>query len=89
MYKELKEKVLVKEKWRHGLLLLVFFVIKYIVSMLINLIAIFQFFHDLLLDKPNDKLLDFSKRLNNYLLQIVNFLTFNSLAKPFPFSDWS
>ncbi|MBU0744553.1 MAG: DUF4389 domain-containing protein, partial [Gammaproteobacteria bacterium] len=52
------------------------------------LIALFQFVVTLIYDQPNNKLLDFSKHLNAYLLQIVNFLTFNSESKPFPFSNF-
>ena len=88
MDKNLKEKLLVKEKWIRGLLMLLFVAIKYIVSFLIAAIALFQFASDLLFDQPNAKLLEFSKHLNVYLLQIANFLTFNSSTKPFPFTDW-
>ena len=88
MDKNLKEKLLVKEKWIRGLLMLLFVAIKYVTSFLIGVIALFQFVSDLLFDQPNSKLLEFSKHLNIYLLQIANFLTFNSNAKPFPFTDW-
>jgi len=84
----LKEKLLVKDKWLRGLFMLFFIVIKYLVVWLIVLIALFQFIVDLLTGKPNDKLVVFTKHLNTYLLQIVNFLTFNSEIKPFPFANW-
>lgn len=88
MDKNLKEKILVKEKWIRGLLILLFMAIKYMVSFLIYIIALFQFVTDLLFGHLNSKLLDFSKKLNIYMLQISNFLTFNSDTKPFPFTDW-
>lgn len=88
MDNNLKEKLLVKSKWLHGAFMLFFMIIKYLVSWLIILIALFQFITDLLANKPNDKLLEFTKHLNSYLLQIVNFLTFNSDTKPFPFTNW-
>ncbi|EKE00821.1 MAG: hypothetical protein ACD_21C00268G0008 [uncultured bacterium] len=84
----LKEKLLVKSKWLHGLFMVLFIVIQYFVSWLILLVALFQFITDLVVGKPNDKLLEFTKHLNAYLLQVVNFLTFNSSIKPFPFSSW-
>ncbi len=87
MYKNLKEKLLAREKWQRALFMLVFVIIKHIVAMLINFILLFQFIHDLWLGRPNDRLLEFSQKLNNYLLQIVNFLTFNVDTKPFPFAD--
>jgi hypothetical protein len=88
MNKDLKEKLLVKSKWLRGLFMLFFVIIQYLVSWLIVLIALFQFVVDLLMGKPNDKLLEFTKHLNTYLLQIVNFVTFNSETKPFPFAHW-
>ena len=88
MDNNLKKKLLVKNKWLHGLFILFFIIIKYLVSLLINCIAIFQFLTDLLTSRPNDKLLAFTHNLNLYLLQLANFVTFNSTAKPFPFDDW-
>ncbi len=88
MGKNLKEKLLAKDKWIRGLLMLLFMAIKYVVSFTINLVALFQFVTDMLFGHLNSKLLDFSKRLNIYLLQLSNFLTFNSDIRPFPFTDW-
>ena len=88
MENNLKEKVLVKDKWIRALIMLLFWTIKYFTSLLINVIALFQFVYDLFAGEPNDKLLAFSQKLNLYFLQIVNFLTFNSDNMPFPFSEW-
>ena len=88
MDNNLKEKLLVKSKWMRGLFMLFFAIIKHFVSGLISLIALFQFIVDLFMGKPNDKLLEFTKHLNTYLLQIANFLTYNSEEKPFPFINW-
>jgi hypothetical protein len=88
MDKKLKEKLLVKNKWQRGLFMLLFLIIKHFVSWLIVLIAILQFIIDLLANEPNDALIEFTKGLNNYLLQVVNFITFNTEIKPFPFGKW-
>lgn len=88
MQKELKEKLLAKDKWIRGLLMVFFIMAKCLASWLIYIISLFQFANDLLFDKPNLQLLTFSKQLNNYYFQILNFLTFNSEIKPFPFANW-
>lgn len=88
MQKDLQEKILAKDKWVRGVLMVVFAAIKYLVSGLINLVALFQFGVVLFTDHPNAKLIEFSKKLNLYLLQIINFLTFNSENKPFPFNNF-
>lgn len=88
MENNLKEKLMVKSKWLRAAFMLFFILIKYLVSWLILLIAIFQFVVDIITGSPNDKLLGFTRHLNTYLLQVVNFITFNSDIKPFPFANW-
>lgn len=88
MHTTLKEKLLVKDKWLRGLFMLLFICIKYIVSWLIVLIAVFQFIWNLFDDYPNEKLKKFTQNLNTYFYQIINFLTFNTEVKPFPFEHW-
>lgn len=88
MNDEIKKKLMVKEKWLRALFMLLFFIIGYILVGLICLIAVFQFIWDLFAVYPNEKVLVFSKQLNSYAYQIVNFLTYNSEEKPFPFNHW-
>ena len=84
----IKEKYLIKEKWLRGLNMLIFIAIKYIMSWLILLIAIFQFAVDIIIGQPNEKLVAFTEGLNHYYYQILNFLTYNTEEKPFPFASW-
>lgn len=84
MDKNLKEKLRAKDKWLHGLFTVFLLIAKSILSCLINITKLFQLVVNFIYDKPHDRLLGFSSRLNNYLLQIVNFLTFSSI-QPFPF----
>lgn len=88
MNKALKEKLLVKEKWIRLLAMIFFAIIKHLVSSLITVIALFQFIANLITSQPNARIMGFSRNLNIYLLQIADFLTYNSENKPFPFSDW-
>lgn len=52
------------------------------------LVAIFQFMSALFTRQVNAPLLTFASNLSWYIYQIVQFQTFNSEEKPFPFSDW-
>jgi uncharacterized membrane protein len=88
MDKELKEKLLVKSKWLRGMFMALFIVVEYFVAWAIVLVSVFQFIWTLLTGKPNDKLVDFTKHLNDYFLQVISFLTYNSEEKPFPFASW-
>lgn len=83
-----KEKLLNKDKWLRGLFMLLFCVIMHGVSFLIVLIAIFQFVWDLFASLPNEQLQNFTKSLNRYFYLIINYLTFNTEVKPFPFTSW-
>ena len=38
--------------------------------------------------EPNARLLHFTKSMNVYAYQIMEFISFNSEVKPFPLSDW-
>lgn len=51
-------------------------------------VAVLQFILVLLGSAPNTRLLSFGRSLGSYAQQIVNFQTFNTEEKPFPFSDW-
>ena len=88
MEKYIKRKILVKDKWIRFLFIVMFLIVKNFVSFLISLISLFQFIVDLFFNNPNEKLHEFTKHLNMYFLQVINFLTFNSDTKPFPFSNW-
>jgi len=37
---------------------------------------------------PNTRLLTFGRSLGSYVQQLVNFQSFNTEEKPFPFNDW-
>ena len=69
-----------------GLFMLVFFVIARFVSVLVTFIALFQFICTLITRKPNDNLKDFGKDLSLYAAEIIQFLTYSTNRKPWPFS---
>ena len=55
---------------------------------IITMISLFQFISLLFTEKPNEPLIKFGQTLNTYLYDINQFLTVNTEAYPFPFSDW-
>lgn len=78
----------IKEKLLKALCLILFYFIGYVVCILTVAISIFQFFYSVFLKNPNQNLLDFGKKLNLYLYDIVRFISFNTDTKPYPFSPW-
>ena len=70
-------------------LFMVFFGITYsFAEAIIALLAIFQFFAVLIVGHVNQPLLQFGKNLSVYMYEILEFETFNTEIRPFPFSPW-
>lgn len=78
-----------KDELIRGAFMLLFFVASRLVSVLVTLIALFQFLCYLIVQKPNDNVLDFGKGLSCYMAKIVLFLSYNTESKPWPFSPWA
>ena len=87
--KNWKKNITASSIWLRGLFVLLFFLVGYIVKFLVVVISVFQFVYTICTGNPNSKLLQFSHGLVIYVYQIVNFITFNTETKPFPFSDWA
>lgn len=74
--------------WKRGLAMLLFGFAGGFTRFVICIIAVFQFFSLLFVEKPNQQLVTFGQGLNTYMYQINQFLTVNSEIYPFPCSDW-
>ena len=88
MGERLREKLYAKSKWIWGLYMLLFALIYNIAEMLVAAVASFQFVASLFTGKTNEHLMTFGQRLSIFIYQIIQFLTFNSEEKPYPFSPW-
>ncbi len=88
MIEDLREKLTDKNKWIRGLYMLLFALIFNIAEILVAAVAAFQFVAFLFTGKTNEHLMIFGQRLSIFIYQIMQFLTFNSEDKPYPFSPW-
>ena len=70
------------------LFMLLFLVVSRIISACVALIAVFQLFCSLIVRKPNDNVTSFGRDLSIYLAEIVQFLSYCTEKKPWPFSPW-
>ena len=77
-----------KEMWVRGLFMLLFIVVYSVSKFLIVGIMLLQFVTVMVTKKPNEQILKFSQGLGVYIYQIVQFLSFNTEQRPFPFSAW-
>lgn len=88
MSDELKENFLSPATWIRAIYMLVFTVIYSIAEILLVAVVIFQFLSRLVFGESNDRLLALGRSLGTFIYQIIQFLTYNSEEKPFPFGDW-
>lgn len=74
--------------WLRGVFMILFGIIYSLSGTVLFVLAVLQFIFVLLGGAPNTRLLTFGRSLGSYVQQIVNFQSFNTEDKPFPFSDW-
>jgi len=85
---DIKESLTATETWVRGLYMILFTIIYSITELVLTAVVIFQFVIYLLTRDTNDRLLEFGEDLGIFIYQIIQFLTFNSEEKPFPFGPW-
>ncbi len=92
MNDEMKEKIKANVKahntWVRGAYMLLFALIYGIAEVVVVAVVFFQFFNVLFTGSVNQRLLAFSRELNQFVYQILQFVTYNVEDKPFPFGDW-
>ena len=88
MKDNIKESMKDNSTWMRILYMFIFVIIFNILELLIAALVIFQVLVLLFTGEKNQRLLGFGSMLSQYAYRILQFLTFNSEEKPFPFADW-
>ena len=88
MDKQWKDNIKSESFWLRSLFMVLFFIVYRIVDILVLLVAISQWFYVLLSGDANQGLSNFAKGLSIYVAQIINYLSYNTEEKPYPFTDW-
>jgi len=83
-----KDSIKSESFWLRSIFMVLFFVVYRIVDILVLLVAISQWLYVLLSGDANQGLKKFANGLSLYVAQIINYLSYNSEEKPYPFSDW-
>ncbi len=77
------------QSWtRLGLMLVYFLVVFEIALLLVGLSMLFQFFYRLIQGQDAERLQSFTHDLNAFIHSALQYVTFNTDEKPFPFCDW-
>jgi len=74
--------------WARGLYMLLFVIIARVAEAVVWVVLLIQFIYKAMTHQTNDQLIKFGQSLSRYYYEIIRFQTFNSDAKPFPFSPW-
>jgi hypothetical protein len=74
--------------WTRALYMVIFAVAYNVAELIIVVLVLLQFFTVLLTGRHNARLLEFGNNLSSYAYQVLQFMTFNSEFKPFPFASW-
>lgn len=85
---ELKDSLTASETWVRGFYIVLFALIYSVAELVLVAIVLFQFLMALLTRQTNDRLLDLGDDLSIFQYQILQFVTYNSDEKPFPFGPW-
>mgnify|MGYP000898230667 FL=1 len=85
---ELKENLAKQSKWLRLLWMVAFSFVYYVAIGILWLIVVTQFLFSLFTNSPNENILKLSNGFRNYMVQILDFITYQSDEKPFPFSEF-
>ena len=88
MAEDYKQNLKENSTWMRGLYIVLFMIIYSVTEIVITLVVIFQFLSVLLTRETNGKLLILGLNLSTYIFQILNYMTFNSNERPYPFSEF-
>ena len=77
-----------ESRWLRLVFMALFSAVGYLAALLVLVLAIIQVVYSFFKGECNERLLQFSDGLNQFIYQTAQFLTFNSDDKPYPFADW-
>lgn len=77
-----------ESRWLRLLFMALYLVVGYFATIIAIMIGLVQAVIGFVAGESNERLSLFTGSLNLYLYQILQFITYNSDTKPFPFSDW-
>jgi len=88
MNQEVKDSVRESGTWWRLLWILVFAFIYSVAEFVVVAVVVIQFGFVLFKGTRNAKLLELGDSLSEFIYQILQYVTFNSDERPFPFGEW-
>ncbi len=88
MSQDVKDSVRVSGTWWRLLWILVFAFIYSVAEFVVVAVVVIQFGFVLFKGERNARLLEFGESLSEFIYRILQYVTFNSDERPFPFGEW-
>lgn len=85
---ELSDRLLSTDHWLRFVFMVLFAFVACVASYVVAVLIVIQFIFALVTGEGESRLRSFGGSLSTYLFQILQYLTYNSEEKPFPFKDW-
>lgn len=86
--KNIKDNLSVGENWIRGLYMVLFLIAYSVSETILAVIVIIQFIFKVTTNSLNEQLKKFSFKMNLYVFQILQFVTYQTEEKPFPFMEF-
>ncbi len=88
MNAETKTNLQSKSTWVRVLYMLLFVLAYSAAEFVLGVTVVIQVIIKLVTGSLNERLKTFGKQISLYIYDVLNFLTFNTEDKPFPFDEW-
>jgi len=82
----LKENIKESSIWFNFFLKVFYLIFLNFIIPFLGFVTLLQLLFSLGSKKPNDNLISFSKKISIYVYQIINFITYSSDERPWPFN---
>jgi hypothetical protein len=88
MDETIKRRLTNPDLWVRGMFMILFAIAYSIAELVVVMVVVVQFLVVLFAGRTNEDLQTFGNNLSIYVYQILQFETFNTETRPFPFSPW-
>ena len=85
---DIKSSIFSPKHWTRLVYMLLFALMLHVASIVMWVLCAMQFIFTLITDKDNENLRCLGKSITRFIVQALDFLTYNTEAKPFPFAEW-
>lgn len=85
---DIKSSIFSPKHWIRLVYMLLFALMLHVASIVMWVLCAMQFIISLITNKDNENLRYLGKSITRFIVQALDFLTYNTEAKPFPFAEW-